>query len=814
MRKFLIYSSILLCILASSITNSHYSARAEETYNVESFSEVPSDWTLFDQSDIGSTTTNVQDGVLQIRHANTSVTSKQYYGSLYQIGNFDYADFTFEITFKMTNAANSVRWMSVIYHSKLEENNLVGYMTAYRYDGEVYSSAITKERTFLNDSAEKAAGLSDGEYHTLKIVMEGNICSQYVDGGLIQEWNVTSKTTKLGETLTSGGFGLIVNQSMVSIKSLSIKDYAEEDTYVVDNDIVNTYTLNTSLVNAPTVVCDVVDRATLDLLKSNVLPSNAILRVNSQLEVIAKDSQVLGSFDEIYTTIIKGRMIPILRIDDQATVDAFLDYFATIRDILDIAMISKDPSLIKAMKESNSKMRGIIEFSEATTAYDIVKTLNMNYANVALLPEALATQEIITAIQARLKTVWTALETADDISIYNAISSGTYGIVTSQFSNVYSVYGTFNQPTYARSTFNVAHRGLPKSYNENSVGGIKAAIAGGATHVEVDGYLTTDGEIAIMHDGTIDRTSNGSGSIETMSSTDLAQYQLDLVQPYESIPLLQDIIQEVKKTDAVLVFEIKSGKAELIDRFRELLLQYDFFDQCVAISFSLPMLKLMKERIPEIPTANLNAATVASFPSVLKWMGEYNTGIDTSGSGNRTFNEYYLRDRGIVGWFWTFNESGDVDYAHNLGLMGITNNCADYSGDQIRFVHGVLGQKANLLAVGMKVAIDATTYKGEVIRKEGTIIKLVETSSQYLVVARYEESSYPLITEAFAIEKDASEPGPGNGDHSSATDTSSSGTTNESKNNSLVLTIVLGSIVGVSLIGLVIYYLKGRRLRS
>lgn len=782
-------------------------ATSETDYTIESFDGIPSDWNLFDSCDVSHTTAAANDGILTIRHSNTSVTSKSYYGSLYQIGDFDYSDFTFEITFKMTDAANPFRWMSILYHSRVEESNLIGYMTAYRYDGSIYSSAVTKERTFLNDSGSSTFALSDGTYHTLKIVMAGNTCSHYVDGGLVQEWNVSSKTAQLGETLASGGFGLIVNQSAVSIRALRIQNYAEEDPYVVDNDIVNTYSCPTSLINAPTVVSDVKDAAALDLLKQSILPSNAILRVNSQLEVTDAEKRSIGAFDEIYTSILKGRVIPILKIEDTETAQAFLTYFDTIRDILDIAVMTQDPAIVSFMKAEKPNLRGIIEFSSVESACDIVRTLNMNFANVAVLSEDLASEELITAVHARFKTVWTLLNDDGDTSIYNAIASGTYGIVTADFQKVYSVYSAFTQTTYTRSPFNVAHRGLPKTYNENSLGGIKAAIASGATHVEIDGYLTTDGEIAMMHDATIDRTSNGSGSIETMHSEELRQYQLDLVEPYEPIPLFQEIIPEVKKTDAIVILEIKSGKPALIDRLRELLIEYDFFDQCVVISFNLPMLKLMKEKIPEIPTANLNAATQASFANVLVWMGEYNTGIDTTGSGNRTFNEAYLRDRGIVGWFWTFNEPGDVAYAWNLGLTGLTNNCADDSADQVRSVCGVAGQEASALAPGMKVEIETVSYNGTLRKEEGTVIHLTEKNGQYLVIAR-SEGTYPLLTEAFAVTKKGGEPNPEVGEEPSIEPSPDSSPGNP------IVWIVLGSIAGIALIGGLACYLIRRRKAS
>ena len=70
-----------------------------------------------------------------------------------------------------------------------------------------------------------------------------------------------------------------------------------------------------------------------------------------------------------------------------------------------------------------------------------------------------------------------------------------------------------------------AHRGASVTHPENTLASIREAIWLGAQQIEVDVVMTADGELVLMHDGTVDRTTDGSG---TVSSFTLAQIkQLD-----------------------------------------------------------------------------------------------------------------------------------------------------------------------------------------------------------------------------------------------------------------------------------------------
>ncbi len=93
------------------------------------------------------------------------------------------------------------------------------------------------------------------------------------------------------------------------------------------------------------------------------------------------------------------------------------------------------------------------------------------------------------------------------------------------------MYTQIKEGSSFRPSYNVAHRGLPKQTHEKSISGTKKAIEVGATHVELDAYVTKDNKIYFMHDGTIMRTSNGEGALENYTSEELEKYEFDLFEP-------------------------------------------------------------------------------------------------------------------------------------------------------------------------------------------------------------------------------------------------------------------------------------------
>ncbi len=68
---------------------------------------------------------------------------------------------------------------------------------------------------------------------------------------------------------------------------------------------------------------------------------------------------------------------------------------------------------------------------------------------------------------------------------------------------------------------NVAHRGYSEAFPENTLVAVEAGFAAGANVVEIDLLKSSDGEVVIFHDDTLDRTTNGIGRVDQTTLADL-----------------------------------------------------------------------------------------------------------------------------------------------------------------------------------------------------------------------------------------------------------------------------------------------------
>ncbi|MEQ9886131.1 glycerophosphodiester phosphodiesterase family protein [Pectobacterium zantedeschiae] len=99
----------------------------------------------------------------------------------------------------------------------------------------------------------------------------------------------------------------------------------------------------------------------------------------------------------------------------------------------------------------------------------------------------------------------------------------------------------------------VAHRGIWASAPENSLAALREAIRQGVDIVEIDAQLTADSHVVVIHDDTLDRTSDMSGSVGKMTLAEIRQARLrgsdgGSAWPlsHEKVPLLYEVLEEAR----------------------------------------------------------------------------------------------------------------------------------------------------------------------------------------------------------------------------------------------------------------------------
>lgn len=86
----------------------------------------------------------------------------------------------------------------------------------------------------------------------------------------------------------------------------------------------------------------------------------------------------------------------------------------------------------------------------------------------------------------------------------------------------------------------LGHRGARHEHPENTLGSIERALRAGVDGIEVDVHLSKDGRVVVIHDETLDRTTNGRGRVDQHAFAELRA--LDAGQG-ERIPTLEEVLE-------------------------------------------------------------------------------------------------------------------------------------------------------------------------------------------------------------------------------------------------------------------------------
>lgn len=143
----------------------------------------------------------------------------------------------------------------------------------------------------------------------------------------------------------------------------------------------------------------------------------------------------------------------------------------------------------------------------------------------------------------------------------------------------------------------VGHRGAAGHEPENTLRSFRRAIELGADWIELDVRMSKDGVLMVMHDETVDRTTDGTGEVAMLTLNELKR--LDAGKG-EKIPMLQEVI-DLAKGKAKIDIEIKNKGIErdvvdIIDR-------NGIVRKCMVSSFKPDIIKKVKELNEDIKTA-------------------------------------------------------------------------------------------------------------------------------------------------------------------------------------------------------------------
>lgn len=156
----------------------------------------------------------------------------------------------------------------------------------------------------------------------------------------------------------------------------------------------------------------------------------------------------------------------------------------------------------------------------------------------------------------------------------------------------------------------IAHRGASSYAPENTFAAFDLALRLGVRHIELDVEVTRDGHIVVIHDDTVDRTTDGSGLVT--SHTLEALLALDAGSWFgaqfagERIPVFDEVLRRYKGRLHIHT-EIKGRSTYLSQRTADLVRQHGMVDQVTITSFQKARLEEIRGYAPELPAGWLLA---------------------------------------------------------------------------------------------------------------------------------------------------------------------------------------------------------------
>lgn len=246
----------------------------------------------------------------------------------------------------------------------------------------------------------------------------------------------------------------------------------------------------------------------------------------------------------------------------------------------------------------------------------------------------------------------------------------------------------------------IAHRGASGLAPENTLTAFEKAIEIGVDRIEMDLRQSIDGEVVVIHDKTIRRTTNGWGSVRKLSLKRLQKYSagswFDPDFSPERIPTFRDVLELVNGRTKLLL-EIKEGSPyhpNIEKNILDLINEYNAHEWCIVQSFNdkvlqnfrkLPHLNSDVQKLFEafIPVAPFYGGSRFSYKRIKSYGFAEEVNINY-----RYVNPLVVRKVHQLGKkvnVWTVNETANLKKYVDMGVDGIIT---DYP-DRLRKVLGL-----------------------------------------------------------------------------------------------------------------------------
>lgn len=238
-----------------------------------------------------------------------------------------------------------------------------------------------------------------------------------------------------------------------------------------------------------------------------------------------------------------------------------------------------------------------------------------------------------------------------------------------------------------------AHRGACAHAPENTLASFRLACQVGAPAIELDAKLSADGQVVVIHDPTVDRTTDGHGKVAEMTLAQLkelnAAHKFNDRYSGEPIPTLEEVFEEFGSQLYINVelTNYTSPRDQLVEKVAALVKRFNLVDRVIFSSFHPMNLRQIRQLLPDAQVG------------ILALEGE--KGKMARGWVGRMFSPHvvhpFLKDvddaflkaqhsRGRRVHVWTVNEPEDLRRLFRLGVDGVFTDDPKLAAEVLRSV--------------------------------------------------------------------------------------------------------------------------------
>lgn len=229
------------------------------------------------------------------------------------------------------------------------------------------------------------------------------------------------------------------------------------------------------------------------------------------------------------------------------------------------------------------------------------------------------------------------------------------------------------------AVLNIAHRGFSGEYPENTMLAFRKALEAGCDGIELDVHLTRDGQVVIIHDEELARTTGETGCVYDYTLEELRRFDAGRIKPgkfdFEPIPTLEEYLDWVMTTDLITNIELKNGVVwykDMEQKVLDLIRARHLEKKIIFSSFNHESIRLCGKLAPDIERGFLYDCWLLDGGSYAKEHGvQYMHPCFISLTEE---NVAEVHEKGIGLNVWTVNEEADMRRMLELGVNAIITN--------------------------------------------------------------------------------------------------------------------------------------------